>query len=67
MTRAGTVAEIRGIVLCDSEPAKHGIGGCCGFHYVMKGPWGSERCVKYVDKHFIGGTIAAKVLYSSAK
>lgn len=66
MTHAGTITEVKAIVQCKSDPSTHGIGGCSGFHYVMKGPWGTERCVKYVDKHFIGGTNAAKVLYGTA-
>lgn len=63
MTKAGTFTTITGIVTCKNDPATDGIGGCCGFHYVMKGPWGRERCTRYVDKHFLGGTNAAKVLY----
>jgi hypothetical protein len=60
MTEAGSIFEVKAIVACKNRSEK-----CCGFHYVLKNHPQREVQIAYADKHFIGGTAAAKILYGT--
>lgn len=60
MTKGGSVFEVKAVVYCRDINSK-----CSGTHYVLKNHPHKEVCIEYAEKHFIGGSKAAKVLYGS--